>query len=188
MKKLVIAAAVFAMAVASQAASIAWSMNGFGLKDTDGSLVSLPTGTSLVLVVMNSATGWDSATVIPTGTGSGTTTLAINGTTGRVTGKATFTWSDGGENMIDNGQFLGLMFQDAEGLHQLTYTDGANKGALVDAVYAVSGIASNASALSSKKIMATGNFNAISEVVPEPTSGLLMLLGMAGLALRRRRA
>ena len=26
------------------------------------------------------------------------------------------------------------------------------------------------------------------EVIPEPTSGLLMLLGMAGLALRRRRA
>ncbi|MBQ5531427.1 MAG: PEP-CTERM sorting domain-containing protein [Kiritimatiellae bacterium] len=26
------------------------------------------------------------------------------------------------------------------------------------------------------------------KVVPEPTSGLLMLLGMAGLALRRRRA
>ena len=31
---------------------------------------------------------------------------------------------------------------------------------------------------------ATANY----QVAPEPTSGLLMLLGMAGLALRRRRA
>ena len=34
-----------------------------------------------------------------------------------------------------------------------------------------------------------GTFNAAGwQVVPEPTSGLLMLLGMAGLALRRKRA
>ena len=33
----------------------------------------------------------------------------------------------------------------------------------------------------------TGSPFMVSQVVPEPTSGLLMLLGMAGLALRRRR-
>jgi len=32
------------------------------------------------------------------------------------------------------------------------------------------------------------NLIANTAVVPEPTSGLLLLLGMAGLALRRRRA
>jgi len=34
----------------------------------------------------------------------------------------------------------------------------------------------------------SGTFTSGSSPVPEPTSGLLMLLGMAGLALRRRRA
>ena len=35
---------------------------------------------------------------------------------------------------------------------------------------------------------ATASAYTTSQMVPEPTSGLLMLLGMAGLALRRRRA
>ena len=34
----------------------------------------------------------------------------------------------------------------------------------------------------------TANWKSYGEAVPEPTSGLLMLLGVAGLALRRRRA
>ena len=39
------------------------------------------------------------------------------------------------------------------------------------------------------KFTASGNFSGAAwQSVPEPTSGLLMLLGMAGLALRRRRA
>ena len=37
--------------------------------------------------------------------------------------------------------------------------------------------------------LTTGGYSvAVGEVVPEPTSGLLLLIGMAGLALRRRRA
>ena len=42
--------------------------------------------------------------------------------------------------------------------------------------------------LSTQGTAGSGKFTAGSSPVPEPTSGLLMLLGIAGLALRRRRA
>ena len=188
MKKILILGVVASLAMISQAASIAWNMNGMGLKDAEGNLGTLPAGGELVLVVMGAADGWDSATVIPTAaSGSGTTTLVVNATTGRVTGKATFTYSadDTDSNLINNGDFLALMFKDSEGdLSKLVYTTGADAGKDVDASWEVSGLANNATSLTSKKIMATGNFAA----VPEPTSGLLLLLGMAGLALRRKQA
>jgi len=66
-----------------------------------------------------------------------------------------------------------------------------------DGTYTYAGTASSSTAigdLASKTVSATANFSSAgtwsytANSVPEPTSGLLMLLGMAGLALRRRRA
>ncbi len=46
----------------------------------------------------------------------------------------------------------------------------------------------NASAQRTFSVTPSGTWTTISSDVPEPTSGLLMLIGMAGLALRRKRA
>ena len=51
--------------------------------------------------------------------------------------------------------------------------------------YTISGLKDEASTLSGFTF-ATANYT--TAAVPEPTSGLLMLVGLAGLALRRRRA
>lgn len=46
----------------------------------------------------------------------------------------------------------------------------------------------SANIFSSEKVGAGNTAFAVTSVIPEPTSGILLLLGMAGLALRRRKA
>ncbi|MCQ2367830.1 MAG: PEP-CTERM sorting domain-containing protein [Kiritimatiellae bacterium] len=193
MKKLMVAAFAVAFAAVAQAASIAWTSNLMSLTDESGTAIGasgLPSGTSLVLVVMSTADGWADATAITTATGTviGTTTLNVStksASMGRVTGTVSFAYDAAAQNnLINNGDYLALMFQDEEGLHQLQYTSGADAGKEVTAVYQVAGLSDNASKLTGKAINMTGNFTA--ETIPEPTSGLLIALGMAALALKRK--
>ena len=192
MKKLMIAAFAAAFAVAAQAASISWASNNKSLTDASGAAVGGQlSGYTLVLVNLGTSINWDNATVIPTGSTSETTTLTINTATsskrGRVTGKINFAYdaSNTDSNLVNNNDYIALMFVDGDNkLNKLVYSSGDEVGD--EAVWKVSGLVNNASTIgaSTAVIGLTGNFTA----APEPTSGLLMLLGMAGLALRRRRA
>ena len=188
MKKLMMAAAIVCSAVVVQAASVAWTSNNKQFCDSTGTPTTTMTGGQIVLVTLGSTLDWGNATVLPTGTDNNTTTLNLNtGTgakTGRVTGTVKFEYTSGGSsNFIENGDYLALMWKDdATGdLSKLVYVDS---GAEAEVYYQVSGLANNSTMLSGKAIAFTGNFQG----VPEPTSGLLVLLGMAGLALRRKRA
>ena len=187
MKKLMIAAAIVCAAVMAQAScAIGWNTNGKKfLNPTTGAEMTSYDG--LVLVVMSSATDWANAKPIDTITeGVGGTTMAIS--SGRVSGTVKWDWTDGSaENLIDNGDYLALMYQGKNGLEQLKYYQADGKGATVDATFGpVSGISNNSYSKTSQKIMMGDAYT--TAAVPEPTSALLMLLGVAGLALRRRRA
>ena len=79
---------------------------------------------------------------------------------------------------------LAVVITDGKTMMNITYADGTK----VTDSYLVNGLADNLWTGTGNQpfnFATKGNFTAD---VPEPTSSLLMLLGVAGLALRRRRA
>jgi hypothetical protein len=75
------------------------------------------------------------------------------------------------------------MFKDGDGnLNKLAYV---SDGSEINTTYTISGLADDTSSLDNFTF-ATAAYTATTAAVPEPTSGLLLVLGMAGLALRRK--
>lgn len=180
MKKLVLIGAVLCAAVAAQAASVKWNSTA-KIADAKGTALTsqaaydaLLNGGSIVLAILNDGSYNGNYNVL-----GGTVTLKTSPKkqAGKLTGSYEFTLAGG---LLKNGDVLGVLFKDASGnLSQLIYTAGG----VVDDILKISGL--NSDDFSADfSYAASGNFT----VVPEPTSGLMILLGMAGLALRRKGA
>ena len=189
MKKILIMVAVVGSAIALQAASFTWT-SGTGtsntyLWDTTTNSKATSLAGSIVLVSLGTTDSWswDNAVELTGSGASGTlTTSGKAAKIGTVGGAYSFTYGDASTGALSNGDVLGVMFKDSSGeLSQLRYVADDS---LVSDTYTVSGLSNNTWAGAQFNFATGGNFTA----VPEPTSGLLMLLGMAGLALRRRRA
>ena len=196
MKKLMIALAAVACAAAVQAASFSWNTStkftdsdGVVITTADGYATAL-NGGSIVLVKLTAlaeGTGydWANATVLDGQTAPTIKTTTPANTKGRLSASYSFTYEDGGVNALENGDVLGVMFKDSKGnLSQLVYA--SDMETTVDDVYTISGLSDNTWNGATFAYGSAGNFT--TAAVPEPTSGLLLLLGMAGLALRRKQA
>ena len=196
MKKLMIALAAVACAAAVQAASFSWNTStkftdsdGVVITTADGYTTAL-NGGSIVLVKLSAlaeGTGydWANATVLDGQTAPAIKTTNPSTTKGRLSASYSFTYEDGGVNALENGDVLGVMFKDSKGnLSQLVYA--SDMETTVDDVYTISGLSDNTWNGATFAYGSGGNFTVAA--VPEPTSGLLLLLGVAGLALKRKRA
>ena len=186
MKKLLIALVATTMVGLAHAASISWSSTGFLWDTATNAKATSITGGSIVLCLINDGSDWTKGvTVLDTGV---LTTTGMANFVGKVKGSTSgaYSWSYD-DDTLKNGDVLTVLFKDGDGKYsQLTYVDTA--GAVTDAAvtdnYTVTGLSGDNSVLDTFNFATSGNFTA----VPEPTSGLLMLVGLAGLALRRKRA
>ena len=179
MKKLIIAVAILCAAAMSQAATVNWSISGVkadgGTSPTAGWAVmafytELGAGSGAIESAIASKTAGSSAFE--------TTTLSVALGSGRV--GAHDKDVAGITDTSKNYDFYFVVFNNADAAAATSYAivSAPNKEySGLDGKFTASGVFSASTA-----------WQPTTSPVPEPTSGLLMLLGVAGLALRRRRA
>ena len=180
MKKLVIAAAIVCVAAMSQAASITWgAATAANWVDKDGNVMTeakADAGKFVLVYLGNGTADWDSATVVNEGTVTFASSMGKN--TAKAAGAFNFTF--GVEGAPVENDIFGVMFQDTNGnLAQLETVEGAP----IATEFKITGMTDNT--YMGQMQFASSNYTVAS--VPEPTSAMLLLLGVAGMALRRRR-
>ena len=185
MKKLMIAAAIVCAAVMGQAATVNWdvdwaySNDGKGIDTYDG-----PGEMIYWIVDMGTSTDTSKLAVDTTG-------ALVNGSNYAIVDTGAFTENANGAAVGDslaNGSYLAMIIYDAEnGLYGVS---AANQiSGIVEAPPTAGALAENFQNDGGLNDDGTPYMVAnMATAVPEPTSGLLLLLGVAGLALRRRRA
>ena len=192
MKKLIIVAAIAVAATISQAAVVSWTAVSTKLYDAStGEATGLKSG-SIVLAILSDTTGWSDGTWKATSgvTELATATVASSKSIGTISG-ADYNFFYDEDNPtsspLKNGDVLAVVFKDADGNYsQLTYY--TTKSAVTETL-TVSGLNSNV--WTDELVFGQagdGKIVAGTASIPEPTSAMLVLLGFAGLALKRKRA
>ena len=193
MKKLIIAAFAVAFAAATQAASVAWG--GYVANDARGDeTAQAGTVFNAIFIGSNDYSAQLSTLIYDTttglvGTGTGANFKALAGQ--EILGTHTLTAGEAGAY-----QFMDTIIRaDADGGVNgnwlVTMYDATSPDSFWVGQYNVAGatdLTTAGSFVDESWAIGYGTQVGVTQSVPEPTSGLLMLVGLAGLALRRRRA
>jgi len=173
MKKLIVMAAIAIVAGMTQAAQLKWGSGSLNMVDDKGNMLTTAPSVNFALVYLGTGTAnWDSATKVQLAT------FDIGEEDGEKW--ASFSGKYTGDKLAE-GAIFGIMIEDDKGALSMIKTDA---GATVNATFTVSGFSTTYN--KSFYLGASGVSGGL-VAVPEPTSGLLMLLGLAGLALKRKR-
>ena len=177
MKKLMIAAAIVCAAAMSQAASFGWSCAGAGNYAAYSVFVLGENGCTSVAQIKGivEAGGLSAADSYASYKGG---SVAANGSANVAASDSgvAFTWKDGGTT-AENTRAAFILFVDEAGT-TASYTGTKTQ------VMTNNSTAKTWQFAQQSTTLAANSFT----VAPEPTSALLMLLGVAGLALKRKRA
>lgn len=192
MKKLIIAAVAVAFAAVAQAASFNWQNTGMSttgvIYDYTASSTKLASG--MIAVLIDSAvTSQSTLLTAARNDGFNLTTYGISGASATVNSSSKISkTADFEYGTVGNEYSFYFAILDAAN-NQLLISDTATAlgqlGATDTASFAGSKTWSN-QAFGAADYSAAGWYSTAD--VPEPTSGLLLLLGMAGLALRRKQS
>ena len=178
MKKLMIAAAIALVAVASQAAvAVTWS-TGTGVKDVNGDAFATTEKNYVATILF--ATDSEMKNVLAAGGSLSASTYSTKGSKGF------------------GGQVTGETFNPGKYYAQITLTDKVSGktwtsdiGSFTIGEGVLSGPAINFTTgdnMGGSSLINNKPYSGGTDPTPEPTTGLLMLVGLAGLALRRKQA
>ena len=186
MKKLMITAIVALAAVVTNAATVSWTTGGLAY---DGETLAKGTANGYLWIV--ESTTYDTYSSFTDGAALSKAiyadykgkldTATASGSLGK---KGALTLTDNADYGADESVYAVILY---------TTTQGDKDYIMGNAAYVTLESAQNAE-VSNMATFIGGNMNSMTAnatgwaAVPEPTSGLLLLIGMAGLALKRKRA
>lgn len=191
MKKLMMMIAVVAAAVVANAATVSWTASKGYLYEAGGAQ-KITSGNAYLMVLTLGYDQSDLVSAFATAKGDVAATLAAMGTsgalasgTGTIGSNARIAMTESTADISSDASVYFVVFNGNNMYVSSEATaayDSVSKSATAD--FAAMSTSSKAAAFNA----ADGYTGAGWYAVPEPTSGLLMLVGLAGLALRRRRA
>lgn len=168
MKKVILALAIAATAVCAQAAAVKWDSGT--VKDMSGANIGTKAATAGWVA---SVTFWDET---------GKDVIATTGLSDNTASMSKFNATTGSDFATSTSYMAQLVITDDKG--NTVTSDKALFTTDSSATFQLNFGTGNGFATSGAKI----NYASGWVAAPEPTSGLLLLLGMAGLALKRKRA
>lgn len=172
MKKLMILAAVVVAAVASHAASVKWTTDVIYAPDTTGAFTSTKAyNNALVTSFSVDITFYDA-------NGNELTDITSGLSSSSITKASKATGTTAGYDFVQNNTYQ------YSAIFKMTY-DGVDYTMNIDKTEFTQTAGTGNFALT---VPTSSAWTPETTDVPEPTSGLLLLVGVAGLALRRRRA
>ena len=194
MKKIVITALILSIAVATQASTVVWNSGAVYTPNTDGSLstskLTSSAGMTLTMIAWESSSSfssYSSGDLYKWYTSTDQSNDPFGGNLTQINGSITMNASGskgvatGILNPGDDGQTVygAVLFVLSDDTGNKWYMENVGSVQTSKSVKTLSNLAN--------KVGGSGAATSWT-AVPEPTSGLLMLLGIAGLALKRKKA